>query len=233
MDREEAAHKKARLAPPPTKQGWLHKKGGTALSAERKRWFVLQGAGSEATLRYSKEVNGGHRGTIRCEDIRGVVQDENTLDIYTPDRTYHVRASSEQSAGQWATVIRCAAAGAEEVESSSSDEEEDENTGIPWMIDGAWVDQRAPAPLRTVAALGAVPDGEHAAHVRLADGSTLTADVCEGKQVEVATAGSSTLVAALEDTTPPQPPSLLGTACASVAFGSVWKSHAIEAMLFQ
>ena len=65
------------------------------------------------------------------------------------------------------------AAGAEEVESSSSDEEE-ENTGIPWMIDGAWVDQRAPAPLRTVAALGAVPDGEHAAHVRLADGSTLT-----------------------------------------------------------
>ena len=44
-----------------------------------------------------------------------MVQDENTLDIYTPDRTYHVRASSEQSAGQWATVIRCAAAGAEEV----------------------------------------------------------------------------------------------------------------------
>ena len=98
MDREEA-DKKARLAPPPTKQGWLHKKGGTALSAERKRWFVLQGAGSEATLRYSKEVNAGHRGTIRCEDIRGVVQDDNTLDIYTPDRTYHVRASSEQSAG--------------------------------------------------------------------------------------------------------------------------------------
>jgi hypothetical protein len=220
MDRAEAAHKKARLAPPPTKQGWLHKKGGTALSAERKRWFVLQGAGSEATLRYSKEVNGGHRGTIRCEDIRGVVQDDNTLDIYTPDRTYHVRASSEQSAGQWATVIRCAAAGAEEVE-SSSDEEEDENTGIPWMIDGAWVDQRAPAPLRTVAALGAVPDGEHAAHVRLADGSTLTADVTAGEQVEVATAGSSTLVAALEDTTPPQPPSLLGTACASVALGLV------------
>ena len=31
---------------------------------------------------------------------------------------------------------RCAAAGAEEVE-SSSDDEEDENTGIPWMIDGA------------------------------------------------------------------------------------------------
>ena len=137
MDREEAAPKKARLAPPPTKQGWLHKKGGTALSAERKRWFVLQGAGSEATLRYSKEVNGGHRGTIRCEDIRGVVQDDNTLDIYTPDRTYHVRASSEQSAGQWATVIRCAAAGAEEVE-SSSDEEEEENTGIPWMIDGKY-----------------------------------------------------------------------------------------------
>ena len=131
MDREEA-----RLAPPPTKQGWLHKKGGTALSAERRRWFVLQGAGSEATLRYSKEVHGGHRGTIRCEDIRGVVQDENALDIYTPDRTYHVRASSEQSAGQWATVIRCAAAGAEEVE-SSSDDEEDETTGIPWMIDGA------------------------------------------------------------------------------------------------
>ena len=78
--------------------------------------LLLQGAGSEATLRYSKEVNGGHRGTIRCEDIRGVVQDDNTLDIYTPDRTYHVRASSEQSAGQWATVIRCAAAGAEEVE---------------------------------------------------------------------------------------------------------------------
>ena len=119
MDREEAADKKARLAPPPTKQGWLHKKGGTALSAERKRWFVLQGAGSEATLRYSKEVNGGHRGTIRCEDIRGVVQDDNTLDIYTPDRTYHVRASSEQSAGQWATVIRCAAAGAEEVDGSA------------------------------------------------------------------------------------------------------------------
>ena len=131
MDREEA-----RLAPPPTKQGWLHKKGGTALSAERKRWFVLQGAGSEATLRYSKEVNGGHRGTIRCEDIRGVVQDENALDIYTPDRTYHVRASSEQSAGQWATVIRCAAAGAEEVESSSDDEED--STGIPWMIDGKY-----------------------------------------------------------------------------------------------
>ena len=64
-----------------------------------------------------------------------MVQDENTLDIYTPDRTYHVRASSEQSAGQWATVIRCAAAGAEEVESSS--DEEEENTGIPWMIDGA------------------------------------------------------------------------------------------------
>ena len=224
MDQEEAVNKKDRasrpkVAPPPTKQGWLHKKGGTALSAERKRWFVLQGAGSEATLRYSKEVNGGHRGTIRCEDIRGVVQDENALDIYTPDRTYHVRASSEQSAGQWATVIRCAAAGAEEVESSSDDE--DENTGIPWMIDGAWVDQRAPAPLRTVAALGSVPDGEHAAHVRLADGSTLTADVCEGKQVEVATAGASTLVAALEDTTPPQPPSLLGTACASVALGLV------------
>ena len=133
MDREEAASKK--LAPPPTKQGWLHKKGGTALSAERRRWFVLQGAGAEATLRYSKEVHGGHRGTIRCEDIRGVVQDENALDIYTPDRTYHVRASSEQSAGQWATVIRCAAAGAEEVESSSDDEEE--TTGIPWMIDGA------------------------------------------------------------------------------------------------
>ena len=129
MDREEA-----RLAPPPTKQGWLHKKGGTALSAERRRWFVLQGAGSEATLRYSKEVHGGHRGTIRCEDIRGVVQDENALDIYTPDRTYHVRASSEQSAGQWATVIRCAAAGAEEVESSS---DEEDSTGIPWMIDGA------------------------------------------------------------------------------------------------
>ena len=134
MDREEAARKK--LAPPPTKQGWLHKKGGTALSAERRRWFVLQGAGSEATLRYSKEVHGGHRGTIRCEDIRGVVQDKNALDIYTPDRTYHVRASSEQSAGQWATVIRCAAAGAEEVESSSDDE--DENTGIPWMIDGKY-----------------------------------------------------------------------------------------------
>ena len=130
MDREEAA----RLAPPPTKQGWLHKKGGTALSAERKRWFVLQGAGAEATLRYSKEVHGGHRGTIRCEQIRGVVQDENALDIYTPDRTYHVRASSEQSAGQWATVIRCAAAGAEEVESSS---DEEDSTGIPWMIDGA------------------------------------------------------------------------------------------------
>ena len=67
MDREEAADRKARLAPPPTKQGWLHKKGGAALSAERKRWFVLQGAGSEATLRYSKEVNGGHRGrdTVR------------------------------------------------------------------------------------------------------------------------------------------------------------------------
>ena len=131
MDREEA-----RLAPPPTKQGWLHKKGGTALSAERKRWFVLQGAGAEATLRYSKEVNGGHRGTIRCEQIRGVVQDETTLDIYTPDRTYHVRASSEQNAGQWATVIRCAAAGAEEVESSSDDEED--STGIPWMIDGKY-----------------------------------------------------------------------------------------------
>ncbi len=86
---------------------------------------------------------------------------------------------------------------------------------------GAWVDQRAPAPLRTVAALGHVPSGDHAAHVRLADGSTLTADVCEGKQVEVATAGASTLVAALEDTTPPQPPSLLGTACASVALGLV------------
>ena len=86
---------------------------------------------------------------------------------------------------------------------------------------GAWVDERAPAPLRTVAALGSVPDGEHAAHVRLADGSTLTADVCEGKQVEVATAGASTLVAALEDTTPPQPPSILGTACASVALGLV------------
>ena len=86
---------------------------------------------------------------------------------------------------------------------------------------GAWVDERAPAPLRTVAALGAVPSGEHAAHVRLADGSTLTADVCEGKPVEVATAGASTLVAALEDTTPPQPPSLLGTACASVALGLV------------
>ena len=133
MDREEAASKK--LAPPPTKQGWLHKKGGTALSAERRRWFVLQGAGSEATLRYSKEVHGGHRGTIRCEQIRGVVQDENALDIYTPDRTYHVRAASEQAAGQWAIVIRCAAAGAEEVESSSSDEED--STGIPWMIDGA------------------------------------------------------------------------------------------------
>ena len=130
MDREEA-----RLAPPPTKQGWLHKKGGTALSAERRRWFVLQGAGSEATLRYSKEVHGGHRGTIRCEQIRGVVQDENALDIYTPDRTYHVRASSEQSAGQWATVIRCAAAGAEEVESSS---DEEDSTGIPWMIDGKY-----------------------------------------------------------------------------------------------
>ena len=142
MDREEAENKKARqgrpkVALPPTKQGWLHKKGGTALSAERRRWFVLQGAGSEATLRYSKEVNGGHRGTIRCEDIRGVVQDENTLDIYTPDRTYHVRASSEQSAGQWATVIRCAAAGAEEQSSSSDDD--DENTGIPWMIDGKYL----------------------------------------------------------------------------------------------
>ena len=86
---------------------------------------------------------------------------------------------------------------------------------------GAWVDERAPAPLRTVAALGAVPDGEHAAHVRLADGSTLTADVTAGEPVEVATAGASTLVAALEDTTPPQPPSILGTACASVALGLV------------
>jgi len=86
---------------------------------------------------------------------------------------------------------------------------------------GAWVDERAPAPLRTVAALGIVPDGEHAAHVRLADGSTLTADVTAGEPVEVATAGASTLVAALEDTTPPQPPSLLGTACASVALGLV------------
>ena len=49
----------------------------------------------------------------------------------------------------------------------------------------------------------------------------MTADVTAGEPVEVATAGASTLVAALEDTTPPQPPSILGTACASVALGLV------------
>ena len=68
MDREEAAHKKARLAPPPTKQGWLHKKGGTALSAERKRWFVLQGAGSGG---YFAVFEGGEWRASRHDTMRG------------------------------------------------------------------------------------------------------------------------------------------------------------------
>ena len=215
-DSQGATRPMAALAPPPTKQGWLHKRGPSALSAERRRWFVLQGAGAAATLRYAKEVNNGHRGTIRCEDVRGVVQRDDLLDIYTPDRTYHARASSSDAAAQWATAIRCAAAGAEAPQSDSEDDDDD--VGVPWMIDGAWVDDRQPAPLRTVAHLGALSGDTHSAHVRLADGTTLSADLKGKRPVEVATAGASTLVASLEAHVEP---SSLAVACASVALGLV------------
>ena len=45
------------------------------------------------------------------------------------------------------------------------------------MVDGAWLDGRAPAALKTVAALGPLGDvGPHAAHVKLADGTILSVD---------------------------------------------------------
>ena len=108
---------------------------------------------------------------------------------------YHCRAADAKEAEAWGAAIQ-----KHVPPKKRSANKSEEKVGVPWMIEGAWLDGHPPAPLRTVADVGILDVASaHEAHVRLADGTTLSAEgLAPGVSVEVATAGDSRLVANLE-----------------------------------
>ena len=159
-------------------EGWLYKKGAIGFGGEKKRWCVLEEKGSQGVLRYyGKPDLKSLKGSIRLAEMTDVEEHgDATFDVACKNRVFHLRAETVEDAKRWATYLRAKSQG---VPAASPVDDDREVTGSPWLVDGVWLDGNAPAPIRMVADLGhleGMRNGEHCAHVRLADGSTFSVD---------------------------------------------------------
>jgi len=184
-------------------EGWLYKKGAIGFGGEKKRWCVLEEKGSQGVLRYyGKPDLKSLKGSIKLAEMTDVEEHgDATFDVACKNRVFHLRAETVEDAKRWATYLRAKSQG---VPAASPVDDDREVTGSPWLVDGVWLDGNAPAPIRMVADLGhleGMRNGQHCAHVRLADGSTFSVDglTVGGAGKEVAAAGEHKLLASIAE----------------------------------
>ncbi|XP_030066757.1 unconventional myosin-X-like [Microcaecilia unicolor] len=91
------------------KSGWLYKKGGGKSTLSRRnwkrRWFVLR---EMKLIYFENDSEEKLKGTIDIRNVKGIMdihEKENSLDIVTEDRIYHIIADSPEDASDWFNVL--------------------------------------------------------------------------------------------------------------------------------
>ena len=191
-------------------EGWLWKKSKIGLQVSRRRWCTLSPSTLKIFTTRSKDTSPENlRGTIRIKDITEVVLgDDFEIFVACKFRVYEFRAEGDEDSAKWVRLLKKAARldlGRGRVSTMNSSLV-DGSFGIPWMIDGAWIDGVPPCPLKIEAdagplsALEKTEGGGHTAHVRLSDGSTFSCQglSVDGDEKDVAVTGQNKLTASLE-----------------------------------
>uniref|UniRef100_A0A673XEL4 Unconventional myosin-X-like n=1 Tax=Salmo trutta TaxID=8032 RepID=A0A673XEL4_SALTR len=91
------------------KSGWLYKKGGGMSTLSRRnwkqRWFVLR---DDKLMYFESDSEEKLRGTIDIRAAKDIVDNhakENSLNIVTEERTYHIYAETPEDASGWFNVL--------------------------------------------------------------------------------------------------------------------------------
>uniref|UniRef100_A0A8K9V754 Unconventional myosin-X-like n=1 Tax=Oncorhynchus mykiss TaxID=8022 RepID=A0A8K9V754_ONCMY len=91
------------------KSGWLYKKGGGMSTLSRRnwklRWFVLR---DDKLMYFESDSEEKLRGTIDIRSAKDIVDNhakENSLNIVTEERTYHIYAETPEDASGWFNVL--------------------------------------------------------------------------------------------------------------------------------
>ena len=187
----------------PVIAGWVWRKSMLGLGTARRNYCVLD---SNKTMYFYSvkpkspvEASDHLRLKLTSEDITEIeLLEDKTIVLGCRFRVYEMRSENgDLEAERWVEALREATGIGNNGGAGGMIEE----GGIPWMVDGAWLDEMLPAPLTMVTKVNLSPNKEkHSAHVRLADGSTFTVEGLEvgGEGKEVASAGNRQLIAHLE-----------------------------------
>ena len=199
----------------PIISGWVWRKSLLGLGTARRQFAVLDN--NKTMYFYSVkpmspvEASDNLRLKLTSDDITEIeLLEDKTIVLGCKFRVYEMRSENgDLEAVRWVEALR-EAIGMEKGDSRSAGGGGGrlEENGIPWMVDGAWLDEMLPAPLTMVTKVNLSPKNssrekkkkKHSAHVRLADGSTFTVEGLEvgGESKEVASAGNKQLIAHLE-----------------------------------
>ncbi|KAM9447915.1 unconventional myosin-X [Salvelinus alpinus] len=91
------------------KSGWLYKKGGGMSTLSRRnwkqRWFVLR---DDKLMYFENDSEEKLKGTVDIRSAKDIVDNhakENSLNIVTEERTYHIYAETPEEASGWFNVL--------------------------------------------------------------------------------------------------------------------------------
>ena len=120
-------------------EGWLYKKGG--VTGEKKRWCVLEERGSQGVIKYFTAQNcKTMKGTIKLSEMTEIEDHgDGTFDLACQMRVFHLRAESSAKAGEWVAYIRSRGQGVPSAAAAPPPPERGAD-GVPWMVDGVWLD---------------------------------------------------------------------------------------------
>ncbi|XP_061411244.1 unconventional myosin-X-like [Lethenteron reissneri] len=137
-----------------TLSGWLDKQGQgrpplrLARRSWKRRWFVLQPSG---LAYYDNDREERQRGTIDLASVREVFGDEhreNCFDVITEDRTYRLRAPSQEDASRWLGLLERVRGATEGQLQKMFQESSDPNSALgsleAGMLDEAYADADDP-----------------------------------------------------------------------------------------
>jgi len=185
-------------------EGWVWKKSMLGLGTARRNYAILEyDTLSFYSIKPTSPVEKADHIRLKLmkDDITEIeLLEDKTIVLGCRFRVYEMRSENgDVEAERWVSQLRVATGkNLTSVRPSAGTLEEH---GIPWMVDGAWLDEMLPSPLTMVTKVNLKSEkDQHAAHVRLADGSTFTVEGLKvgGEGKEVASAGNKKLVAHLE-----------------------------------
>ncbi|GMH69037.1 hypothetical protein TrLO_g10649 [Triparma laevis f. longispina] len=185
--------------------GWLHKDRYLSLLPDSHNYFLLT---SDYLQYYSESGHGSTtreylRGTIHFDDIVDVSQDSTSFSVVTWYRCYELKAESAEEAEKWVLAVREARGGKMDVDGERRESVKRDvaggRGGKPWLVDEVWLDESSPIPLTQHAVVGEDLKGNHAVHVKVADGHVFTVRDLEvdGPPKDVAVTGERSLKASL------------------------------------